>query len=685
MSKCVKTIPKDQILTKNKKNIKCNLTFETNKFNELIEKYNIVDSFKIICTVGDTTGYGDIIFFIKFVKYLLSQYEKIKIIIVISSRKETFISNNLNPYLIYTNKLCSEYEIDGDILFIVPKTNVSINLKYKNLETIKKNSYTLSEYNSMENHSKATISTGIGLKNIGMLDNNFSNTINNIKQPFSITYIYLDEQSIYEYYFEPAKIKFEIDQNIIWDLKTLFKNIKIKLNKKFLKDEYFEDFLLDDNYAIVIFIKICLEYRNYLDELSKLTDSQILIYFRGECVNRIKTFVQKLKKSQIKTLKLESLYYNLLLNPRFTFEKLPQKSYDEMRVLYEHCLPIVFISGDQSLTDFITLNKYYINNYNYGIYYQIFSWKQNLAESLGSKNYICFKINSTILNELAYNPNFDFRYRGMIFVHSLLLFALQYKLGLNNICIDLDSKKTIYKLIDDYKIPRFEKLYENYIHNGDINNNLNYTIEFEELIITENSDPFNINMLLGKLKYNNKFSSWLMGTEISDVFLKYTSDSEFEENIFAIDCNNLYVSLKNSLNFIPKCINTLLIYLILETIRFERHIDNNLIRTFGSFIILDDGCNIEIKSKLKLKLNKPLNTLLIQENVYGKYMPLDTYLNSDEFDIEIFEKILDNLLFVISVLSTSKYKIVHNNLKCTNIYLVFGTKEQVYIKIINFD
>ena len=542
MSKCVKTIPKDQILTKNKKNIKCNLTFETNKFNELIEKYNIVDSFKIICTVGDTTGYGDIIFFIKFVKYLLSQYEKIKIIIVISSRKETFISNNLNPYLIYTNnkiktiqkgnnrlelivgyvndnKLCSEYEIDGDILFIVPKTNVSINLKYKNLETIKKNSYTLSEYNSMENHSKATISTGIGLKNIGMLDNNFSNTINNIKQPFSITYIYLDEQSIYEYYFEPAKIKFEIDQNIIWDLKTLFKNIKIKLNKKFLKDEYFEDFLLDDNYAIVIFIKICLEYRNYLDELSKLTDSQILIYFRGECVNRIKTFVQKLKKSQIKTLKLESLYYNLLLNPRFTFEKLPQKSYDEMRVLYEHCLPIVFISGDQSLTDFITLNKYYINNYNYGIYYQIFSWKQNLAESLGSKNYICFKINSTILNELAYNPNFDFRYRGMIFVHSLLLFALQYKLGLNNICIDLDSKKTIYKLIDDYKIPRFEKLYENYIHNGDINNNLNYTIEFEELIITENSDPFNINMLLGKLKYNNKFSSWLMGTEISDVFL----------------------------------------------------------------------------------------------------------------------------------------------------------------------
>ena len=44
-----------------------------------------------------------------------------------------------------------------------------------------------------------------GLKNIGMLDNNFSNTINNIKQPFSITYIYLDEQSIYEYYFEPAK------------------------------------------------------------------------------------------------------------------------------------------------------------------------------------------------------------------------------------------------------------------------------------------------------------------------------------------------------------------------------------------------------------------------------------------------------------------------------------------------
>jgi len=707
MSKCNKSLSKEQIVTKNKKNIKCNLSFETNKFNELIDKY-IVDSFKIICTIGDTSGYGDIIFFIKFVKYLLAQYDKIKIIIVVSNRKITFVSNILNPYIIHSdnevkiipkgnnrlelivgyivdNKLCSNYEIDGDILFIVPKTNISINLKYKNLETIKRNSYTLSEYNPMEEHTKSTINTGIGSKKIGMLNNNFPNTINNIKKPFSITYIYLDEQSIYEYYFEPSKINFEIDDNTIWNLETLFKNIKIKLNKKFLKDDYFEDFLISDKYEIVIFIKICLEYRNYLNELTTLTDSQILIYSRGDSVNRIKTFIQKLNKTQINILKLESLHYNLLLNPNFTFEQLPPKSYDEMRVLYEHCLPIVFISGDQSLTDFVTLNKYFIDKYNYGIYYQIFSWKQNLAESLGTNNYICFKITNDVLNNLAYNPTFDFRYRGMLFIHSLLLFALQYKLGLNNICTDLDSKKTVYRLIDEYKIPKFEKLYENYIRNGDINNNLNYVVEFGELIITENSDPFNINMLLGKLKHNNKFTSWLMGTEISDVFLKYTSDSEFEENVFAINCNDLYVTLKNDLNHIPKSVNALLIYLILETIRYERYIDNNLVRTFGSFIILDDDCNTEIKSKLKLNINKPLNTLLVQENVYGKYISLDTYINSNEFDIEIFEKILDNLLFVISVLSMSKYNIVHNNLRCTNVYLIFGTKEQVYIKIINFD
>jgi len=708
MSKCVKSIPKVQIVTKNKQNIKCNLSFETNKFNELLQKYNVLDSFKIICTVGDTTGYGDIIFFIKFVKYLLAQYDKVKIIIVISCRKVSFISNNLNPYIIYSddeiktipkgnnrlelivgyisnNKLCSKYEIDGDILFIVPKTNISVNLKYKNPECIQKNSYTLSEYNSMGSNTISTISTGIGLKNIGMLQNNFPNTINNIKQPFSITYIYLDEQSIYEYYFEPSQIIFEIDDNTKWNMETLFKNMKIRLSKKFLKDEYFEDFLFDDKYSIVIYIKICLSYRNYLNELSRLTDSEILVYFRGECVNRIKNFIQKLNKAQLKILKLEDLYYNLLLNPKFIFEKLPPKSYEEMRVLYEHCLPIVFISGDQSLSDFITLNKYFINNYNYGIYYQIFSWKQNLAESLGLNNYVCFKISSEVLNNIAYNPTFDFRYRGMLFVHSLLLFALQYKLGLNNICTDLDSKKTVYKLIEENKIPKFEKLYENYIRNGDINNNLNYTVEFGELIINENNSPFNINMLLGKFKHNNKFSSWLMGTEIPDVFLKYTSDSEFEENVFAINCNDLYVTLKNGLNQIPKSANTLLIYLILETIRFERHIDNNLLRTFGSFVILDDECNTEIKSKLKLNINKPLNTLLIQENVYGKYINLDTYINSDRFDTEIFEIILDNLLFVISVLFTSKYKIVHNNLKCTNIYLIFGTDDKVYIKIINFD
>ena len=120
---------------------------------------------------------------------------------------------------------------------------------------------------------------------------------------------------------------------------------------------------------------------------------------------------------------MESLYFNLLLNPKFIFQKLPPKSYDEMRILYEHSLPIIFISGDQSLTDFVSYNRYFINNFKYSIYYQIFSWKQNLAESLGANEYICFKISSEVLNSLAYNPDFDFRYKGMLYIHSLLLYS----------------------------------------------------------------------------------------------------------------------------------------------------------------------------------------------------------------------------------------------------------------------
>jgi hypothetical protein len=373
---------------------------------------------------------------------------------------------------------------------------------------------------------------------------------------------------------------------------------------------------------------------------------------------------------------------------KFIFEVLYNKTHDEMIILYEYSLPIIFISGDQSISDFISVNKYY-NEYKHGIYYQIFSWKQNLADSLGCKDYVCCKIHKSMLNDISEDPEFDFRYTGMLYVKSLLLYALQYKLrsiGKNiSICKDLDSNKSVNKLMKGYSLPNFKDIYVDYITNGDMNNNLRFKIDKDKLAIEEGVKPFKISMILGSIR-DDKMTSWLMGTEVPDLYIKYNT-SEDDSNIkVGKYCNNLSIDVSNDNVILPDSINTLLIYIILEQLRHERFIDNNLVRTYGSFIITNDNCDNDIKTRFELHPeNGYINTLLFQENVHGKYITLREYLHSETFTVKDFNSILDNIVYVIAMLQSSKYKIVHNNLLCEYIYINFKTSEKPCIKITHFD
>lgn len=709
----------DNQFIKNKNNIKCDLNFDNEKFNKLLTKFETtIKPFTVICALGVTAGFGDLIFFVNFVKYLSQQYSDIKINIVIPENKKQFICSNLNIGKIYSDKseevinsdinnmnlyvsiqysednvteIRTSMEIDGDILFIPPKTK-GLNIQYTKPDVIRDNSYTLSEYNPLP-HGESSITTGIKNK-AGLLLDNYKNSINQEKEEYSISYIYTLKYMVQnEFRFKPSEIRFKIDDTKIWDLKTLFDKLNIKINNELLLDKYYEDLQEYEEHGLVVYIKICINFRDYLNELDKLSKSVIKVYYRGESFENLKEFLNSLSKKKRKILNLTSLYNYFFNSTRFKFVQLPPKTHDEMLILYEHSLPVVFISGDQSLTDFISVNKYHGYEFKNDIYYQIFYWKSKLAKQLGGKEYICCKIPKETLRKIYTNPDNDFRYKGMIYIQSVLLYALEYKLRLagikENICIDLDSADDISKLVQHYSVPNYKRIYSDYMSNGDKNNNLLLKIKKNKLEIMPNSKPFNIDMILGKIN-NQKFASWLIGTKVPDIYIKYNDIISSEDTtVTNLKCNSLIINIPDSEVVLPKNIHILVIYIILEYIRHERYIDQNLIRTFGSFILSENECNKEVKDKINVIIEDKtsINTILFQENVEGKYIQFSEYLKTIDVvvDMNILSEIIDNVSYVLLELQKSEYKIVHNNLTCDNIYINFGYKKTVSVKIINFD
>lgn len=709
-------------ISNNLENVKCNLTHDTGLFLNILEDHKNLFSepFTIICAVADTYGFGDTIFFVKFVKYIMKQYPNVKLNIVVSSGKKSFISNILQPIKIYSESgvedvkggnsninmyIGTNYEknfsvtytpIPGDVMFVAPKTNIRIDLTFSDIETVTNNAYTLSEYNYSRSKG-ITINSGIkniSSKNVGILLNSLPTTQNPEKELYSITYIYTGKYMALEFNFKPYKIKFKIDDKNIWNIKTLFSNLEVEIEDWLLYDDNYDFFKETEEHALIVQIKIALSFRDYLDDLDTFTDKPIKVYYRGDSIDNIRDFVNSIELFWIDVLNLANLLYNLNSNPKFTFVNLGTKSHEEMLVLYEHSIPIIFISGDQSITDFVSVNRYYGNEFKNCIYYQIFYWKQRLADYLGCNDYITGKISPNMLNILIKDPEFDFRFKGMMIIHSALLFALQYKIRkirgyeFISFCPDLGSSKSIESLIKTHMVPNFKKSYADYVTNGKMDNNLKVTLKKNILTIKERPKQFDVRMILGNIKDNT--GSWLMGTEVSDIYIKYNNfpDKVSDTNLIVseiYDCNSLQIKLSKGIYgfVLPININILVVYIMLEKVRHERIIDNNLARTYGSFIIGNDCCNTGIIKRLGITPDVGnINTLLFQENLKDKYITLSKYLKTG---VEYFEIIMYKIIFVLKTLQTSDYMIVHNNLTCDNIYLEFIGSSECDVKIVNFD
>ena len=95
--------------------------------------------------------------------------------------------------------------------------------------------------------------------------------------------------------------------------------------------------------------------------------------------------------------------------------------------LYQRSLPVIMVSGDQSLTDFISVNPYF---HRATVYYQVFQWKRDLAQSMGiPAGHGVGQIASNRLKEMKTDPSVDFRLKGLTIVESLLVRAWHNQQG----------------------------------------------------------------------------------------------------------------------------------------------------------------------------------------------------------------------------------------------------------------
>jgi len=432
------------------------LCYTENNFNE--ESKSIFYILLVCFAVG---GLGDIIFGIKFAQYILNSFPSIHITLLTGDRNDisqqaqqnkiNFVQKALNAYVNRVTVVGSlslspaflDCPREFKIMYVVPavgnniKISLTGNYAGASYNRLYYNSYNFSEYNTP---SKTNSETGVpnGNGQLGLLLSTddkllpapplLNTVINN--RPFSLAYFYMDEATVFKAHVKGQKEYESQDEYNVRAKNELYK-AHYELSTCFL--HYFN---LLKNYS-----------RSYNSLYENQSPSGIAILCKHGMIDNLVNFIEKYlypdaqNVNELKKLGeiLRAKVYKE--NGKMLIEMIDYCRMDskEMFALYQRSLPTVFISGDQSITDFISVNQYPDQD----IFYQIMGWKMNLAQALGIKEITnaCGKIPKGVLINLKNNPNADFRLRGLRLVENTLNFALKHG-G------DVEGRCTYYKHSD---------------------------------------------------------------------------------------------------------------------------------------------------------------------------------------------------------------------------------------------
>lgn len=312
--------------------------------------------------VNPCYGFGDVIFALKIYNYIREWYNINPTIV--TTKPKIFLDNGIENVLCvkipnkpykecdntrlmetYTvndegecvSKLNLDKETHFDLILAAPWIGTDYEPDYKALKRIfpyatKFNTFLFSEYNAPDPH-KYDFPTGLGKGLYGILLNDIN----------------------------PAE-----EQKL--------------LQNPFLMVHMTEDFRSDISKCFSGFIKLmCKKYSKSISNLDVVLPKHIIK--RKDLLTKLEKWIKenghydrliviesKDQRNQITNLP-KTLTFRADITP------LPHKQYSE---LFQHALPDVLITGDQSVTDIISCCR------KYNIYYQIMPWKRNFARNLSN-------------------------------------------------------------------------------------------------------------------------------------------------------------------------------------------------------------------------------------------------------------------------------------------------------------
>lgn len=333
-------------------NIKINNSTKTNIKNKLINIFSNFNLYKnkklnILLITLACNGFGDYVFAIKFYNYLQNWYNCNIDIATTGKNKFLQLNANLNIIEFEYNKKSECRRLSNlkfnnpkiyDLIFLAPlQADYFVNLQdIKNIFNYsnKFNTYVLSEYNSPKDNYD--FATGIGDKRCGLLFNdiivNKNNLPNNLRNNnYAVIYI-ADVENEYKCY--------------MGFIELLLKKYNYK------------------NFNIIVPPFISIELLYYINQLLKINNYYDVINIINNDTN--KQIIINSTNKQSKVLNILGNVYPL--------------DYNKMNNLIYYSVKDILLTGDQSITDCLSLCKQYDINKN--IFYQSVGWKINFRHQL---------------------------------------------------------------------------------------------------------------------------------------------------------------------------------------------------------------------------------------------------------------------------------------------------------------
>lgn len=749
-----------------------------NRLEKYTSDYNKKFSIAMIC--APLMGFGDLMFGIKFLKTFIDRFNnKINI--------SFFIKDNLN-YLdaivksgIHIKKIYNTYGhvagvkgkdiqffnessltiyilddasgktpryvssgVPADLLLITPGTNVNKFFITFDNKDIHKYSFVLSEFNTHYKNSQiaavdsSEVSINPGVYNSEDCDKNdfcasgvFLPDFKIYDRPstdlipegryYSVTYIYTNEDNVKDIY-----LNNEPTNNYI---ENVMEHVVNHTNKRC---EPFND-SLRRGYLI-----LCVNLFGYLSDLNTYRkenniDTKIIVLVDNMFTTNFELFLSKEKEnSQEKYL---DTLWNWLTHPKspFEFKKRPSLSQQEMLGLFQHSIPITFLSGDQTSIEFISIN----DSDRINLYYMTFYWQRAFAESLGItvKNY-ANRINgagSTIINRTKFLQNIsnNFNITGMSQVENLIAYAIKKsKITCENVDkrnitlrlndgtflyqFNLESDKLVFKLRDnsfitDYIKGKYSPISQDYpdilISSFDKNRNCkdeqlfsiaidNEIYTCEDFMNVNCNNPDEMNKIANFTEHDMQFikESCLSscGSDLckKDVFIKYFNNDE-NYKIIPVknnDYTHFYIDtltkLDNSVISIPIHINSMMINKILndriinsEEQEDEIDLDTTLVKSYATIVNTEmSGAKTAMLRNPNINSYNPNGIFLFQQYIQDS-IPLRDFIRTKTLSPTNFNKLL--LLIIITLRKLKDIQLVHNDLWLNHILVVKYNTEEV--------